>query len=480
MNQLTCEMCGSTDLLKQDGVFVCQTCGCKYSVEEAKKMMIEGTVDVSGSTIKIDRSSEIDNRLKNIEGEYNAHHMTECFRLCSDLLNIDPENVTAIIYKALADGWTSSVANSKLSTTKYELERAVKLSARKAENSLDYMMACTLVVDGFSQICESMIDAYMNSFSRELEDINRQIDRAKNQMQHAHDMDWQLADYSIKLLNESKAMVDDAVRKQSTGIQKLVQQVESVLVIYINMIDIIIDEIKPDWLILDIFMDMVCQCARTFDTSVVEMGKNDISISAEIKSQIHNLPNNIRKVQANHKEFLRKKKVEKYWNEHPEEKNQIDNEIAEINRQLEDLEKEINPLKAQKSQLESEFSKKKNELQRLQNERLPIDDDIDRLNNQITMLNSNLNSLGIFKGKEKKALRDEIEALQRRLSETKQQSQVEHSRHSDEIRMQICQVSDEYNSQIQSLGPQMAVFNSKTNELIGKRNELQQKLDNIE
>ena len=38
MKQLTCEMCGSTDLLKQDGVFVCQTCGTKYSVEEAKKM----------------------------------------------------------------------------------------------------------------------------------------------------------------------------------------------------------------------------------------------------------------------------------------------------------------------------------------------------------------------------------------------------------------------------------------------------------
>ena len=47
MKRLTCEMCGSTDLIKQDGVFVCQTCGCKYSIEEAKKMMVEGTVDVS-------------------------------------------------------------------------------------------------------------------------------------------------------------------------------------------------------------------------------------------------------------------------------------------------------------------------------------------------------------------------------------------------------------------------------------------------
>lgn len=61
MKQLTCEMCGSTNLMKQDGVFVCQSCGCKYSVEEAKKMMIEGRVDVSGSTVKVDRTEILKN-----------------------------------------------------------------------------------------------------------------------------------------------------------------------------------------------------------------------------------------------------------------------------------------------------------------------------------------------------------------------------------------------------------------------------------
>lgn len=61
MKRLTCEMCGSTDLMKQDGVFVCQSCGTKYSVEEARKMMVEGTVDVTGSTVKVDTSAELAN-----------------------------------------------------------------------------------------------------------------------------------------------------------------------------------------------------------------------------------------------------------------------------------------------------------------------------------------------------------------------------------------------------------------------------------
>lgn len=60
MKQLVCEMCGSTSLIKEDGVFVCQSCGTRYSVEEAKKMMVEGTVEVAG-TVKVDTSDELSN-----------------------------------------------------------------------------------------------------------------------------------------------------------------------------------------------------------------------------------------------------------------------------------------------------------------------------------------------------------------------------------------------------------------------------------
>ena len=59
MKALTCEMCGSQDMVKQDGYFICQHCGTKYTVEEAKKLMIEGTVEVHG-TVKVDNSDKID------------------------------------------------------------------------------------------------------------------------------------------------------------------------------------------------------------------------------------------------------------------------------------------------------------------------------------------------------------------------------------------------------------------------------------
>lgn len=95
MKQLTCEMCGSTDLLKQDGVFVCQSCGCKYSVEEARKMMIEGTVDVSGSTVFIDNTKQIENdlkRAKQYEDEGNSRSAMEYY---NKVLDADADNVEA-------------------------------------------------------------------------------------------------------------------------------------------------------------------------------------------------------------------------------------------------------------------------------------------------------------------------------------------------------------------------------------------------
>lgn len=114
MKQLTCEMCGSTDMMKQDGVFVCQTCGTKYSVEEAKKMMIEGTVDVSGSTVKVDNSDSVNTYLTMAENAYSADNYTEAEVYCNKVIEIDPQNYDAWMLKGRAAGWQSGLRNNRL------------------------------------------------------------------------------------------------------------------------------------------------------------------------------------------------------------------------------------------------------------------------------------------------------------------------------------------------------------------------------
>lgn len=98
MKRLTCEMCGGTDLIKQDGVFVCQSCGCKYSVEEARKLMIDGTVDVSGSTIKVDTKQKTENLYEIARRARDENNSVAAAKYYDMVLQEDPFSWEASFY----------------------------------------------------------------------------------------------------------------------------------------------------------------------------------------------------------------------------------------------------------------------------------------------------------------------------------------------------------------------------------------------
>ena len=97
MKKLTCEMCGGTDLIKQDGVFVCQNCGTKYSVEEAKRMMIEGTVEVQG-IVKVDTSVEIANLYQIARRAKEDNNSENAAKYYDMILVKDPNSWEATFY----------------------------------------------------------------------------------------------------------------------------------------------------------------------------------------------------------------------------------------------------------------------------------------------------------------------------------------------------------------------------------------------
>lgn len=106
MKQLVCEMCGSTDLIKEGGVFVCQSCGCKYSVEEAKKMMVEGVVSV-------DKSDDARRFLDLARQARKASNNSKAEDYASQVLEIDTNNYEAWFIQGSAIGWQASIANDR-------------------------------------------------------------------------------------------------------------------------------------------------------------------------------------------------------------------------------------------------------------------------------------------------------------------------------------------------------------------------------
>lgn len=133
MKRLTCEMCGSTDLIKQDGVFVCQSCGCKYSVEEARKMMIEGTVEVTG-TVRVDDSEakkeQIHNYFQMAQSAYDSQDYEGAVGYYDRILEIDANNFEAwrLKTKAAAEGSTIQNYKEKIPSAIIAAKRAVELA----------------------------------------------------------------------------------------------------------------------------------------------------------------------------------------------------------------------------------------------------------------------------------------------------------------------------------------------------------------
>ena len=105
MKALQCEMCGSQDLVKDGGVFVCQSCGTKYSVEEAKRMMVEGTVDVKG-TVKVDSSDELKNLYEIARRAKDSDNSENATKYYDMILVKDPSsweaNFYVVYYKAMS------------------------------------------------------------------------------------------------------------------------------------------------------------------------------------------------------------------------------------------------------------------------------------------------------------------------------------------------------------------------------------------
>ena len=104
MQALVCELCGSNDIVKQDGYYVCQHCGTKYTPEEARKMMVEGTV-------KIDNSAFVEKYLANARRAMQKEDWEEVEKYYNLVEQNDPSNIEAIFYSSYGKARLSMVEN---------------------------------------------------------------------------------------------------------------------------------------------------------------------------------------------------------------------------------------------------------------------------------------------------------------------------------------------------------------------------------
>ena len=102
MKAMVCEMCGSQDLVKQDGMFVCQNCGTKYSVEEAKKLL---------GTVKVDKTEETEKLLVLARRARDDNNSENAAKYYGMVLQDDPNNWEAAFFQVYYQSMQCKIMN---------------------------------------------------------------------------------------------------------------------------------------------------------------------------------------------------------------------------------------------------------------------------------------------------------------------------------------------------------------------------------
>ncbi len=192
MKQLTCEMCGSTDLIKQDGVFVCQSCGTKYSVEEAKKMMVEGTVEVTG-TVKVDASEKVKNLYalaRRANEDCNAEMAAKYYEMISLENPLDWEATFYFNYFKAKQTTLGDLENSIIRFSN-SLTSIFEIIKNSNETNKDELIR--EIILRINDVCKSW--AYWSkSHYRKFENVNSSVNDLRNRMFAIADLQKNTAD----------------------------------------------------------------------------------------------------------------------------------------------------------------------------------------------------------------------------------------------------------------------------------------------
>ena len=465
MKQLTCEMCGSTELIKQDGFFVCQTCGCKYSVEEAKKMMIEGTVEVQG-TVKVDNRDSVATYLSMAKNAYDANANEEVEEYCTKIIEIDPQNYEAWFMKGYAVGWQSTLGKVRIAETVNSFSNAIQFCPEDKKEEL--AEKCNGILLSLHKSLLSLRMKYFkdNPSEHNLEEIKGDISSViTNTIKFMKKTGVYLNDLPIRLVMDMLPHIDDAWSKtwneyskdndghpsdralkdfmcEGDNIKALCEDILKRLLdedpdLPASMQDVTkslegkpsYDNVKENNLKISLYKRMISYQEKIRDACSYELnfypyGKY-YEKSKSLTDKAKESRNYFIKQYTASIEFIKKKSNEIYWNNHKEEKERLDNEKKNLEDKKEKNIKQISELQKSKEKVPS--------LELLVNKQ-----------KEIESLESQKKALGLFKFKEKKALQEQIDSLVLEKGKIKTKVTAEQQ----EIEKQITHIRAELNKAI--------------------------------
>lgn len=123
MKAIQCELCGSNQLIKKDGFFQCEYCGTKYTPEEAKKLVLSGSVEIYKGDIEKERNLVKVRALLQQEDYYGAINLLE------NLIKDYPDDYKLYLQEVELELSVEEKEGSAHPTTIYHCQKYINLAS---------------------------------------------------------------------------------------------------------------------------------------------------------------------------------------------------------------------------------------------------------------------------------------------------------------------------------------------------------------
>ena len=421
MAALVCDLCGGKLIMGAGGIATCESCGMEHSADRMKEKVQE----IKG-TVRVDNSHMIENYLEMARTAKEAGNNAEAESYCNKVIEIEPTNYKAWMLKGEAAAWQSSLQNSRVdegvtaivkginNAPEEEKEELIEDAKEQIKNlslamislradrfakwpdeeeSAGFISDLTSILSTVvtfltqtgaliplaeimapiaTQINQSVVKAWQNVIWPDYNgDPNDSDDRAGK-------YEWQTF---IKRVGYCTTLVEKAIDLCDEDDEDDIQRYENLIFMHKAAIDSCSWDYNftdwgkswhKEWSLTD-----EAKRARRTLISQYEAKVREIKASIAAKQAAE---------KAEKKRIAREeaqKRFDAYWAEHAEEKASLETEQKDLNSKIAAFNKEI--------------------------EAIPGKAEIDNVDERIKKLTEEKSALGLFKGKEKKALQEQID-----------------------------------------------------------------------
>ncbi len=502
MKKIVCELCEGMEFAKDGGMFICQGCGTKYTAEEAKAMMKEVEGDaapvVTGAPAMNPNQQQIDNLLVLASNAFEAGNNQECENYCNRAIELDVACYKAWMLKGKAIGWQSSLGKPRVDEGANAMRKAVDFAPEeeKIRVATDALFAirnicnalASLAKGNFSEnpsednvemfgkvvnICASATDLFdsvspavkelsFNAWVGHLKQVNVYRNMASVAALNFVREKWKGISWPNK---NSWDTYIDWLSNIDTNIQLAIDNAEKgknddddVITWYKNKIIVIEEPLdscsyKEVWNSGGMYSQGYYSHEREYSLSdsAKKARSEEVAKCKKAIKDIEKKAKEKEKEEERAAEEARQNRIKAYWEAHAEEKAKLEAEKESLTTKLETGKKEFTDafntangeLTAQRDKLMAEVKELDAEAAKLSaenEEKTPAETELENLHKQIRDLESKKASLGLFAGKEKKQIAEEIEALTGRVSSMEAKAKEERETKTAEIQKKLAPV----------------------------------------